>query len=512
MTKHHMIVTAAASALLACCAVGQSETPAQTPSEPSAQMPSQDVSSEIAALRSRLDQLEAQQKATELQRREAESKLADKISADELAHDAATSDQKLLTPEGFTAGYTDNRFVIQSADGNFVLRPWVHFQFREVVNDRTDFLVLNKKKKTFDDEVNQGFELRRVRFGLDGNLFTPDFTYFFNWATVRNSGNSTVNGATASTAGGKVTTSNNLGGVPLLEEAWVKYHIPTTPFYLKGGQIKDPILHDQIVSSRYQQSAERSMTADIFANGDAFTEGATFIYDPKSFVRTEAGVNHGIRSANTNFYDYPNNSTYNAYDYGFAGRVEYKVMGRWEDYAQVGAVGNKAPLLVFGVGGDYSERGRDGQLVAAADGMYADPSGLNFYGAFVDRYTTHNFGIYTQSPTGANIGTPDPKVAGKPTNEYSCLIEAGYIINDRIEPFGRYEYMFLQGTAAGSRNYVQCITGGVNYYFYGHRLKATAEAIWLPDGLPIDDGPSDVLTNSNGKTEISFVAQLQLLL
>ena len=45
-----------------------------------------------------------------------------------------------------------------------------------------------------------------------------------------------------------------------------------------------PFLHDQIVSSRYQQSAERSLTADYFANGDAFTEGITFIYDPNSFI------------------------------------------------------------------------------------------------------------------------------------------------------------------------------------------------------------------------------------
>ncbi len=469
---------------------------------------STDTSAEILALKARLEKLEIQQKQADQQRDQAERKLDEKTTSDLLAGEAVQKDQ-FLVADGFTAGYTDGRFVIQDTQGNFTFRPWMHLQFREVVNDRTDFQVLNKKSKHFKDEVDQGFEVRRMRFGFDGNLFSPDLTYFFNWATVRTSGNSTVKSSTGTTVG---TSSNSLGGVPLLEEAWVKYRFPTTPFFIKAGQIKDPLLHDQIVSSRYQHGAERSMTADIFANGDAFTEGVTFIFDPKNIVRTEVGVNHGLRSANTNFLDYPNNGSFNAFDYGIAGRAEFKVMGRWEDYNQIGAVNTQAPLLVFGVGSDYSERGRNGQLVAVADAMYADQTGISLYGAFVDRYTSHNFGIYTQSATGASIGTPDPLVANKPTNEYSVMAEAGYIINHHIEPFGRYEFMHLQGTPAGSHNWVQAVTGGVNYFIYGNRLKLTGEVIWLPNGLPIDDSPSDVLTNSNGKTELSFVAQLQLLL
>src|SRR6201999_2157053 len=132
-----------------------------------------------------------------------------------------------------------------------------------------------------EDQVDSGFEMRRMRFGFDGNMFSPDLTYMINWATVRTSGNVNVTSSTGSTKGTTIgTVSNSLGGVPLLEEAWVRYHIPTTPFFIKAGQIKDPVLHDQIVSSRYQQSAERSLTGDIFTNGDAFTEGVTFIYDP----------------------------------------------------------------------------------------------------------------------------------------------------------------------------------------------------------------------------------------
>ena len=85
------------------------------------------------------------------------------------------------------------------------------------------------------------------------------------------------------------------------------------------------------------------------------------------------------------------------------------------------AVGIKESYLIGGIGCDYSERGHAGQYAASADLTYADPSGLFLYGSYVDRYTTHNFGAYTQSPTGASIITPNATDAGRATNEYSLL-------------------------------------------------------------------------------------------
>jgi len=264
-----------------------------------------------------------------------------------------------------------------------------------------------------------------------------------------------------------------------------------------------------VVSSRYQQSAERSLTADIFANGDAFTKGVTLIYDNKGWFRAEGGITDGLRSANTNFQDYPTNP----FDYGVAARAEFKLFGRWQDYSQIGAVGTKDPLLVVGVGGDYSERGHAGQTVGAVDAMYADPGGLNLYGAAVDRYTNHNFGIATVSSVGASfITNPDPAVLNTATNEYSLLLQAGYLFKQHWEPFARYEYFHLKGTPAGSRNDFDDITVGLNYYFIGHRAKLTAEIQYMPRGLPIDDSGSDVLASKPGKGEISGVVQFQLLL
>jgi len=459
-----------------------------------ASQPQQDTAQELQALRARIDQLEKQQKDQQVRQDEA----ARQATVNSVLTDADHR-SKMFDNVGFVAGYKDNRFFIGSDDGNFNLRPWYHLQLRYVAVERND------AKPGGRDDVQSGFEVRRMKIGLDGNMFSPDFTYLFNWATSRANGTSTVTNSSGAAVG---TVSNSLGGVPILEEAWVKYNFHDTPWSIKAGQIKDPLLHDQIVSSRYQQSAERSLTADVFANGDAFTEGVTLIYDRKSWFRAEAGVTHGLRSANTNFQSFPSN----AYNFGVAGRAEFKVMGRWQDYSQIGAVGTKEPLLVFGIGADSSQRGHSTQTVGVADAMYGDPSGLNFYGALVDRYTNHNFGFQTQSGTGASISAPPASVLNTSTNEYSLLAQAGYIINQHLEPFGRYEYMHVAGTATGSRNYFQVLTAGANYYFVGHRAKLTAEVQYLPQGIPFADGASDILASGNGRGEISASLQFQLLI
>ena len=480
---------AVAALMLACTGPMFAQDPVAVVSQP-AQPSAQETSEEIRLLRSRLDQLETQQKET--------ARKAEATRTTEQVIQDANRRSQMLEVGAFSAGHKDGRFFIGSEDGNFNLRPILQLQFRDVTVMRRGF------KPGGDDDIQNGFEIRRAKFGFDGNAFTPDFTYFFLWATARASGTSNVNNAAGTKIG---TTSNNLGGVPLLEEAWVKYRFENTPFYIKGGGIKDPLLHDQIVSSRYQQSTERSLIADIFANGDAFTEGATFIFDPKTWVRTEAGVTHGLRSADTNFLDYPNT---NAFNYGAAGRAEFKVMGNWKDYSQIGAVGTKEPLLVIGVGGDYSERGHAGQTVGVVDAMYADQHGLSVYGAVVDRYTNHNFGLYTQSAVGASITAPPASVLNTPTNEYGMMLQAGYLFNQHLEPFGRYEYMHLKGNVAGTHGAFSALTAGANYYFYGHSAKVTAQVTYLPNGSPIDDTANDILAMPSAKSEFSGVVQFQL--
>ena len=232
---------------------------------------------------------------------------------------------QLLQVEGFTGGWDHNRFFLGTADGNYLLRPWIHLQIR----DGTAFR--NHEKADGEDDTQNGFELRRARLGFDGNAFSPDFTYQIDWATYR--GNSTATVTNAGTNVGTVSQGN--GGLPVLEEAWVRYNFHDTPWSIRAGQMHDPLDHESIIGSKFR-APEISLTGDIFANTDTFTQAATIIYDPQQTWRFEGGLNDGIRAANTNFEDTPNNGI--QYDWGLAGRAEYKVMGRWGDYNQLTAL------------------------------------------------------------------------------------------------------------------------------------------------------------------------------
>ena len=444
---------------------------------------------EIHELRARLEKLEARHNET--------MRLADiKRTADQVLQDANQHSQ-LMEVGSFNAGYKNGKFFIGSEDGNFNLRPWAYFQFRNITNRRQGF-------KNGNDDTQNGFEMRRAKFGFEGNAFSPDLTYMFSYGTTRASGTANVTNA----AGVKIgTVTNSLGGVPIADEAWVKYRINHGDFYMKAGQIKGPIMHEQMVSSRTQLAAERSVAADVFVNGDTYLQAVDISYEPQTWIRLEGAITHGMRSLNTNFLDFPNS---NAFNYGFEARADFKVMGQWADYQrQMGAFGVKEQLLAFGIGADYSERGHSNQIVAAVDVTYVHPKGLSLYGAFIDRYTNHNFGFYSPSTTSASITAPPASVLNHATNEYAIVAQAAYLLDGHIEPFARFEYQKLQGTATGSRNYLPVITTGANYYLNGHNIKLTAQVLYLPSGIPVDDASNDILASPAGRGELVGTMQLQ---
>ena len=104
-------------------------------------------------------------------------------------HDA---DQRsmLIDGGGLTSGYHDGKFVIQSEGGNFLLRPWLQLQARYEGNYRRD----GKTNGKPEDDTESGFEIRRAKFGFEGNAYTPDFTYLFSWGTNREPQATTIGG------------------------------------------------------------------------------------------------------------------------------------------------------------------------------------------------------------------------------------------------------------------------------------------------------------------------------
>ncbi|MBV8781280.1 MAG: hypothetical protein JO353_07775 [Phycisphaerae bacterium] len=428
--------------------------------------------------------------------------LQDKQSRDEAASikqqdetvERVLSDARMRSEiiRGGNAGWDKGHFFLSSAGGNFVARPWLQAQTRYAVNWR------DGAKTSGANDAQSGFEIRRLRLGIDGNVFTPQLTYLFNFATYPGSTSQTL------PTGGSVGLGN--GGNVALEEAWLKYSFAETPWSIRAGQFHNPLDHEAIIGPKYR-GGEASLTTDIFANTENYVQGVTIIYDTKDDWRFEGGFTDGIRSSNTNFQDYPNSG--NGYDFGFAGRLEYKLMGDWKDYSQLTALGNTRDLLVMGAGLDESQGGNSDTFSHTFDIQYANTNGFLAYGSYFGRYTSNNRGIPLNTQSSVNFSPTG--LLGQDTYEYSVLGQAAYMIDGNIEPYVRYEYMHLAGTPAGSNNEVHALSAGVNYYLYGHNAKLSGQVTYLPNGIPISDEGNDVLS-SNNKGEFAFFVQFQLML
>ena len=463
-------------------------SPAQTaPANPT----QQELLDEVRALRSEVKDLRSQLNAEHPTTQPAsQSAPSDTVAAPGLQAEPATTGAMLndidrrnsLDMTGISAGWDPGKgFVVRSDDGNFVLHPWAFVQVRDTTNYR------QSGKAGGGDTTDTGLELPRVKLILDGNMFTTDFTYQIIWAT--------------STEG----TAAPAGGSLFLQEAWGRYHLPETPVAVRAGNMRDPFDHEQILFGTRSLTPERSIVNNVLANGDNIVKGVSFSYgyDLPSPFRTEIAYTGGMRNTDTNFVGFPTNPA----TWGAAGRFEYKFFGDWKDYTQFTAMGDKHPLLVLGGGIDYTEAGRTDNFSHVIDVQFDTPDGLNVFGAYLGRYVTHNAGA-----PGTNGGTI---AAGRfpDTYDQTLRIQGGYLFANHVEPFARYEYIHFSGleiARTSPHNVVQDITAGINYYFVGHRAKFSAAASYLPEGSPIANTQSDLLTNR--KNEVLFQAQFQLMI
>lgn len=371
---------------------------------------------------------------------------------------------QLLQMEGFTAGWQKGKgFLIQSADGNFVFNPNVQFQFRSVTNYRDE-----GKHGGNDSDWENGFEIRRMKFGFAGNAFTPQLQYFFLWQADRNSG----------------TVS--------LDQAWVKWFF-SDDWAVRLGQIVNPTFHETSTSSKYQLTADRSLAHDLITGtNEAQSQVITLVYDPKEGpITAEGGIEDGYVSNNTNFVDTNEGGTN---DWGAFGRVNVFILGAnaHKEYNDFSAMGNKEDLLVVGGGLDVTQSGDITVYRHTADAQYENTSGLAVYGAFLGNYI-------------------DNKQTDNSDYNWGVLAQVGYMVNEKLEVFGRYDFTkFDTDLKVGGADQWNEATVGANYFLNGHAAKFTVDLTYLCDGAPTDDTAIGVLKSTG--SEWVFRGQFQLLL
>ena len=425
------------------------------------------LKAQIDALSKKVDALEARQVSS-----------ADvDATVQRVLHDAQQRSQ-LMSAEGFTAGYNKGRFTIQSADGSFSFSPIAQLQIRYDGAYRSGVPGKPDDTTSYDD----GFEIRRAKFGFAGNMVSQDLTYKITWATDRGTGN------------------------PALEEAWVRYRF-APEFAVFGGQFQDFSSHETSVATSRQMAVEESAMGTML-NPASFPQGVGLAYETAK-LRVQGAYHDGINSQNTKFFDTGDAAGNNLAHWGAVGRVEWMAVGdNWREYDDFTAQGDKSDLLVFGAGIDVTQFAGKDAYFYGADVQWEPLSipGLGVYGGYVGQYVNQADLLGVSQPTIANNG---------------FIVQASYMLSDKWEVFGRYDLAMFdnsQFAANDVQNYVHEITTGVNYYLYGHAAKFTADIVYLPNGadsrIPATSNltGAGILPTDGGAYEVVGRVQFQLLL
>ena len=383
-------------------------------------------------------------------------------TVDSVLHDSARRSQLLAETGGFMGGWMDNHFTIRSEDGNYSMSPGVIFQFRDITT------YSQNGGSTGGDNTDNGFEVRRLRFILEGTAITKNLSYRFQWNTDRATGNL------------------------FNEEAYVQYKFADN-FAIKVGQYKEFIYHEQSVPITRQLAVDRSLLNEVFNGGESYVQGVDLLWDNNSNLHADIAFTDGYNSLNTDFQDPPANP----FDFGIHGRVEWLVCGKdFKAYNSLTAMGSKSgDFVVLGAGADYSQNGDMSVIHHNADVQW-NTGPLAVYAAYV--------GLYTDFGNGA-VG------AAASSYDYGFVVQAGYMLNTQWEAFARYDFFHLDNQAAGSEDQFHEAVLGVNYYLHGYNARITLDAGWLPNGSPNSQTGIGVLAN-NGENEFFIRGQLQLVL
>lgn len=425
-------------------------------------------SADLKALQAQVRELQAQVRSLrQVKQKEAAPATAPAVQSELSVARAVLRDadrqSRLMDLSGMSAGWNADRgFFIRSDDGKFLLSPFVLFQARYAMSIRQE------ARPDGGSDTQSGFEIRRLQFGIDGNVFTPDLTYRIFWQSSE-------------------LTSGNLS----LLMAWVQYRIHDSPWVIGGGQFKDPLDHEQLISDALQLANDRTFVDDTLAGGEAFSKGADLRYDDGGPVRAEAAFTSGFNANNSTFQQFPTNAA----NFGLAARGEYKLFGKWKDYEHFTSWGNSGDVLVIGAGADWTEAGHTDAVRHVVDMQY-NPGPLGLYASYLGRYTAGH-------KAGAGGDTYDPSVR----------LQASYLFNRHWEGFARYDYVHFDGKEfkTAQNTSVNEFTIGANCYLHGQAAKITCDVSYLPNGTPSNDLGNDVLANAN-HGEVVVRAQFQLML
>jgi phosphate-selective porin OprO and OprP len=469
-----------------------------------AQAAGSDVASELNALKSRIAQLEAQQNENWMtkEREEQIRTIVQNAIAD-------ARKQGQLGSGSIDAGYKDG-FYIQSADGanklviNGFVQPRYAYVYRHDANTGD---ALHPITATHNQEDTSGFDVRRARIKLSGNVISPNVIY-------------TLYGDFYGASTGAFTVLEAFGG----------YNFNDT-FKIRAGAMQLPFT---------RVSADADTKLDLMTRPEAFTAmlgddttrtiGVSVYGEPiKDKLSYEVQANNGINTRTLRRPDTTDTGTANAFNLdnrmGFYARVNFAGSGILKDFGDQPDMrkDNRDFIWLAGMGAGYESQNADNGTSShalpapqnsavmalgnrGAPGFTTYTLNGDVYRATLDwtaKYQGWSFqtaGLFQQ--INANPGTTAPFNGS--VFEHGYYAQVGYmLIPQKLEIAGRVQYLLTEG----SHNLGEYYTLGANYYIFGHNAKIQADITYTPESAYTDSGEQQ-LQNTH---EIAFRTQFQVM-
>lgn len=388
-----------------------------------------DTESRIASLEQQITELKAQAANNSWLANSEEVR----AMVNEVVADSAT--RTSLLQDGAMAGYMGpgKGFMLASGDGGFSMNIYGYNQFRWIWNNRdsggaADF-----------DENNVGFEASRTVFGFRGNLFDKDLAYNVSFL------------------------ADYSGGVTLydayfdwaLDEGWS----------IRWGQYKDFFQREDLVGDTTQLAVDRSFVSQICSLGR--TQGVALNYASENF-KFSVGYNDGYVPAYTSFAGQNANTGFTAdgTEFGATARVDWLAAGTWDQFNDFTSWSTDEDFGFLLGGGVAWQNGEYGTLSSEVENFqYTIDASAEWGGPSL-------FASFT--------GRSNDTQGGSDFDQMGFVAQGSFNIDDKVEPFVRYEWFDWDGAVTDDTN---IITVGFNYFFNNHDWKWTTDVVFGLDPI-----------------------------
>lgn len=222
-----------------------------------------------------------------------------------------------------------------------------------------------------------------------------------------------------------------------------------------AGQLKAPLLTEELIAPEFQLSAERSLVNEFFTGG--YTQGIAGIYTSDKF-RFTAALSDGANAGNSSY-----TSAAEA-DFSITGRAEF-IFGDagFDDFAAFtsfrdGATGFKVGLAAHWQTGGETIGTADVDVLRYTADIMGKMGGWNFFAAVVGQHVEVN-------ATDTDI------------DDIGFVAQAGVFLSDQVELFGRWDTIMFDEDRGFDEDDVHFLTAGFNYYVTprSHAVKFTGD-------------------------------------